>query len=76
MCITYEVGQQVYINVTMMQIVITQVHSKDSEVQTKLSLWALEKIKSVVYLMKYREQKSYLVLAAGYYIYLLLRALW
>lgn len=76
MCITYEVGQQVYINVTMMQIVITQVHSKDSEVQTKLSLWALEKIKSVIYLMKYREQKSYLVLAAGYYIYLLLRALW
>lgn len=59
-----------------MQIVITQVHSKDSEVQTKLSLWALEKIKSVIYLMKYREQKSYLVLAAGYYIYLLLRALW
>lgn len=76
MCIIYEVGQQVYINVTVMQIVITQVHSKDSEVQTKLSLWALEKIKSVIYLMKYREQKSYLVLAEGYYFYLLLRALW
>lgn len=59
-----------------MQIVIIQVHSKASEVQTKLSLWALEKIKSVIYLMKYSEQKSYLVLAWGYYLYLLLRAFW
>lgn len=62
--------------VTAMQVVIIQVHSKTSEVQTELSLWAFENFKSVIYPMKYSEQKAYLVLIEGYFIYLLLRAFW